>query len=108
MGTLGFMPRTTSGREIENISVRYSPELGAWLRTQAERRAVSLNEVFRDLAEDAKTWFGLPSSMVELLEEDRKHAKKADLREYVVELLVRRYNELLGEQPATSKKRVRG
>jgi hypothetical protein len=51
----------------------------------------SLNEVINDLVEHARTWYRLPKAMVEALDRDRKARKVADLREYLVSLLLERY-----------------
>ena len=91
-------------KPIESTSVRYTTDMGAWLRKRAEARGASLNDEFVELIDDAMTWFGLPGSMVEILEQDRKAHKKADLREYLIELLVQRYNQLVRGPPEREKR----
>ena len=78
------MPGTTS--EAGEASSAAMPTAG-----------VSINAVVRGLVDDARTYFGLSPTMVELLEKDR--AKMGlGFRQYVQELLTQRYAELLRAQ----------
>ena len=91
---LGLVPMARSPRTIElsSISVRVPLQVRKWLdQRMAETGRQSLNEVINDLVEDARTWYRLPKAMVEALDRDRKARKVADLREYLVSLLLERY-----------------
>jgi len=99
------MPRTTP-KELEGITVRYNPEAGRWLRAEGARLGANINDIIRRLIDDAKGWFGLPPSIAQVLERDMKEQGATDMRAYVVDLLVRRYNELLsGAHGSPTKKK---
>lgn len=86
------MARSPRTIELSSISVRVPLQVRKWLdQRMAETGRQSLNEVINDLVEDARTWYRLPKAMVEALDRDRKARKVADLREYLVSLLLERY-----------------
>lgn len=89
------------------VSVRLREHQLRWATAQGEERGLSVGGVTRELINDAITWYELPTEAAELLEADRK-ARGQDRREYVKNLLNRRYTELViarsgKERPPTSK-----
>lgn len=94
-------------RRIQQQSIRFAPERRTWLTDATRRSGESMNAVVRQLIEDAQTFFGLPPSVVALLQKDRAEMG-LDHRGYVRELLTRRYRDLLlaqfGAADETNKK----
>ena len=89
------MPRVQSAPTIP-ATVRFSSEDFAWVKQQG-RSLGGFNEVVRELVRDARTCYDLPAHITEALIAD---AGDRTLRDYVVELLVRRYSELARENAA--------
>ena len=93
------MGRTPNTIELESLTVRYPPGVGAFLRNEMTRltkvkgRQYSLNDVIREMVEAFRTMFGLPQQVVAVLEQDRKNLKM-DMHEYVSHLLFERYEQL--------------
>ncbi|MFN2548675.1 MAG: hypothetical protein ABR567_14700 [Myxococcales bacterium] len=86
------MARTPRTIELSSISVRVPLEIRSWLEQRMkETGRQSLNEVVNDLIEDARSWYRLPTPMVEALDRDRKSRKGKDFREYIVSLLLEKY-----------------
>lgn len=76
------------------VSVRLQPHQLQWATAQGEGRGQSVGAVTRELISDAMSWYGIPSDAVALLEADRV-ARGQDRREYMKNLLNRRYTELV-------------
>ena len=57
----------------------------------------------RELIDDHRTMFGLPSIQIEMLKGDMKNLKIATPREYVRHLLALRHQTLLEERATRSK-----
>src|SRR5262252_1052241 len=93
------MPKTPARDDYFTQSFRFTPEQAAILKEEA-RRLGSTTAFIRELIDDHRTMFGLPSIQVEVLEADMKNIKIATPREYVRHLLALRYQALL-EQRAT-------
>ena len=91
------MPAKTP-RPLASLTVRFSMATYHWLHAEAKARAEYLNDFVGRILEDAQTWFGLPPAIVAVLDADRKALHKASLREYIVELHVRRYDHLQEEK----------
>lgn len=97
--------RDSDVRDYIQQSIRFAPQHLKWLTDETNRHGVSINAVVRQLVDDARTFFGLSPTMVELLEKDR--AKMGlDFRRYVQELLTQRYRDLLlAEAGSPARKR---
>ena len=91
------MPAKTP-RPLASLTVRFSMATYHWLHAEAKARAEYLNDFVGRILEDAQTWFGLPPAIVAVLDADRKTIHKSSLRDYIVELLVRRYDQLQEEK----------
>ncbi len=93
---MGRKPNTI---ELESLTVRYPPGVGAFLRSEMARlmkakgRQYSMNDVVREMVEAFRTMFGLPPQVVEVLEQER-HKLKIDVYQYVSHLLFERYEQL--------------
>jgi hypothetical protein len=93
------MGRTPNTIEVESLTVRYPPGVGAFLRREVARlmkakgRQYSMNDVVREMVEAFRTMFGLPPQVVEVLEQER-HKLKMDVHQYVSHLLFERYEQL--------------
>jgi hypothetical protein len=93
------MGRTPNTIELESLTVRYPPGVGAYLRGEVARlmkakgRQYSMNDVVREMVEAFRTMFGLPPQVVEVLEQERQKLKM-DVYQYVSHLLFERYEQL--------------
>lgn len=94
--------RGRAERDYIQQSIRFAADHLKWLTEATERDGVSINAVVRGLVDDARTFFGLPPTMVALLEKDRGRMG-LDFRRYVQELLTRRYRDLILEDAANDR-----
>jgi hypothetical protein len=76
------------------VSIRLHAQQITWVTKQGAASGLSLGGGIRELIEDARTYFGLPSDADALLEADRV-GRGQDRREYMANLLNRRYTELV-------------
>jgi hypothetical protein len=99
------MPKTTGSIEKIQSSVRLTTVDHAWVNVRAKELG-TYNEVIVQLVSDARTFYSLPDNIRQKLENDAKAMGKS-LRDYVVFLLGKRYEELLREElaGASTKKR---
>ena len=88
------MPKKIS-RDVRLLSIRVPVDIGDWIQKQADSRSDSVNDRAVEMFDDMKEWFGLPASMMQVLQEDLKKSGLPDVREYIRGLLTRRYNELI-------------
>jgi hypothetical protein len=72
--------------------VKLSPALADALRARG-RRVGSITDAARAALADQFQWYGLPSVIVDLFSEDAKPGQSQ--RDYVVEVLVHHYDELV-------------
>jgi hypothetical protein len=86
-----------SGRKLI-VTFRIPGETGDWLRHGAERKQLSLNEHVVRLFGDLQNWFGLPYTLTDELEADRK-ATGLDVRDYLAHLLCQRYQAVRERGP---------
>lgn len=91
-------------RDYIQQSIRFAPQHLKWLTDETNRHGVSINAVVRQLVDDARTFFGLSPTMVQLLEKDRARMG-LDFRRYVQELLTQRYRDLLLADAAATRKK---
>jgi len=93
------MGRTPNTIELESLTVRYPPGVGAFLRGEMARLMkakglqYSMNDVIREMIDAFRTLFALPPPVVEALEQERQKLKM-DVHEYVAHLLFERYEQL--------------
>ena len=93
------MGRTPNTIELESLTVRYPPGIGAFLRVEMARlmkakgRQYSMNDVVREMVEAFRTMFSLPPQLVGVLEQERQKLKM-DVHQYVSHLLFERYEQL--------------
>ncbi|HYD51876.1 MAG TPA: hypothetical protein VEA99_04585 [Gemmatimonadaceae bacterium] len=80
------------------VTFRIPWETGDWLRHAAEQKKVSINEHVVGLLTDLRTWFGLPFTVTDELESDRK-ALGLERRDYLVHLLLQRYASIRERGP---------
>ena len=101
--------KDTAAGEFVQQSIRFAPAQLMWLSKESERLGASFNALVRQLVDDSRTFFGLPPTMVRSLEEERR-ALGLDFRQYVQELLTRRYRDLLKQEfeSGTKSKRSDG
>ena len=93
------MARTPRTIELSSISTRFPLETRRWLEQRMrETGRQSLNEVINDLIEDARSWYRLPTPIVEALERDRKQRKAHSFRDYLISVLLERYLALEKER----------
>lgn len=93
------MPKKpSSGLRSVASTVRFTVVEHQWLMRYIESHPETgnLNQVLRVLVSDARTWFGLPDMIRSRLEADAK-AHGQDMREYVIDVLVRRFEVLVRE-----------
>jgi len=96
--------RDTSG-EKQQISFNLSVRNLAGLRKKAEEGEVSLNEAMRSILNDYFGWYQLPETVIEVLRADAKKRAKDEPRSYVIELMMKRYTELMFEQQHSDKRK---
>ena len=93
------MGRTPNTIELESLTLRYPPAVGAFLRAEMARlmkakgRQYSMNDVVREMVEAFRTMFSLPPQVVEVLEQERQKLKM-DMHQYLSHLLFERYEQL--------------
>lgn len=100
------MPRTPV-EDVIQTSVRLPPVVVSWLQELAVARGGgNVNKVHRRLVEDAWSWYGLPTPLVNALKEDARlfGIDTAEPREYVMHLLTERYAQLPRPGPVGSPK----
>lgn len=98
------MPRTKSATADSFVTtVRMSARDGAFFNAWASAHGTTLAGVLRQFAADYRDWFGVPDNLRDALEADAKAMGK-DIRDYMVFLLGRRYDELR-EQREEPKRR---
>ena len=83
------------------MTLSISRAAGGELRKRGEELG-SQNEAARQVMDDYFFWYALPGSVVDLLMQDAK-AKKMSQREYVVDALMRRYDDLRHQQHRKEK-----
>ncbi len=96
------MPKTPARDDYFTQSFRFTPEQAAILKEEAKRLG-STTAFVRELIEDHRTMFGLPSIQVEVLEADMQNLKIPTNREYIRHLLALRYQTLLEERGSGRK-----
>jgi hypothetical protein len=96
------MPKTPARDDYFTQSFRFTPEQAAVIKEQAKRLG-STTAFVRELIDDHRTMFGLPSIQIEVLQADMKNLKIATPREYVRHLLALRYQKLLETRATRSK-----
>jgi hypothetical protein len=96
------MPKTPARDDYFTQSFRFTPEQSAVIKEQAKRLG-STTAFVRELIDDHRTMFGLPTIQIELLEADLKNLKIGTPREYFRHLLALRYQTLLEERVTHSK-----
>jgi hypothetical protein len=98
------MPKTPARDDYFAQSFRFTPEQAAILKEEAKRLG-STTAFVRELIDDHRTMFGLPSIHVKVLQTDMKSLKIETPREYVRHLLALRYQTLLEERARSKGKR---
>lgn len=96
------MPKTPARDDYYTQSFRFTPEQTAVIKEEAKRLG-STTAFVRELIDDYRTMFGLPSIQVDVLEADMKNLKIATHREYIRHLLALRYQTLLEHRATRSK-----
>src|SRR5258708_32437874 len=97
------MGRPPNTIELESLTVRYPPGVGAYLRNEVARlmktkgRQYSMNDVVREMVEAFRTMFGLPPQAVEALEQERQNLTM-ELYQYVSHFLVERCEQLVRDK----------
>ncbi len=103
------MPRTASIIDAVTLTVRIPSSDASWI--SKEGKVAGNTALFlRQLVTDARTFYGMPEPIREVLAADAKSAGK-NQRDYVIELLTKRYEELLRvrirSEGSTSSRRKR-
>ncbi len=73
------------------------------LRQKAKEAQSSLNEALRSILNDYYDWYQLPDVVVEVLQLDAKKRGREDQRSYIIDLMMKRYRELMVEQEHAEK-----
>jgi len=89
----------------QQVSLNLSMKHLSFIRQKAEAEEVTVNEAVRDIMTDYFHWYALPEPVVEVLKADAKKHGRDTSRDYVVELLMKRYTELVFEQQSADKKK---
>ena len=89
----------------QQISFNLSERSLGRLRQRAEQAQTSLNEALRSILNDYYDWYQLPETVIEVLRADAKKRGKDDPRAYVIELMMKRYTELMFEQQHGDKRK---
>jgi hypothetical protein len=84
------------------VSFRLTPLTLTWLKREGESRGWSMSGVVGRIVEDLSGWFGLPPTITDPLEADRK-ALGLDWRQYLMHLLARRYEDVRKNVPGFDK-----
>ncbi len=90
------MPRTPSIIDAVTLTVRLPSSDARWLTHQG-KEVGNTALLLRRLVDDARTFYGMPEPIREVLAMDAKR-KGTHQREYIIELLTHRYAELLQEK----------
>jgi hypothetical protein len=75
------------------------------LRERAKGSETSLNEALRNVLAEYFNWYLLPEPVLDVLKADAKKRGKEDTRGYIIDLMMRRYTELIFEQQHADKKK---
>jgi hypothetical protein len=75
------------------------------MNEQADAEGISTNDFVIRCIDDLRRTFGLPRTMADALEEDRR-ALHLNQREYLQHLLTRRYEQLLTNKPGFDLKKA--
>jgi hypothetical protein len=92
------VPRSESAQTKEPVSVRLAPRLLDNLKHHAADLQQSLTDVLEGLIEDAFDWYRLPAEVIDVLRGDMKRSGKRTQREYVVGLIMKRYQDVIIHQ----------
>jgi hypothetical protein len=93
---------STSGPK-QQVSFNISVQLLTKLKELAGKHR-TLNEAVREVLADHFEWYGLPYPVVVVLLQDAEKRGKKTQRDYVVDLLMKRYTEIVVEREKTAKK----
>ncbi len=96
------MPKTTTA-DVFQITLRLSTKVAAWLKNLSETRRESVNDLLRQVVDDAHSLYGLPMTIVQALDDDAK-ALGMERRDYLMHLLALRYNQIVREGVGFEKK----
>jgi hypothetical protein len=105
------MTKAHSSQTTTPLTVRIPERLMAHLRKRSEELECSLSDAGVDAFRDQFDWYKLNDELVEKLRADAKKSGKGGQREYVMSLLMKRYQELVveahqdGQEPKASGKR---
>ena len=93
---------------VERIvyTARFPAGLYDWMRSEIHGTEQSLNDLIVQAVADIRDCYGLPTAMVDALEDDRR-ALRLGHRAYVLHLLTRRYDQLMTNPPGFDAKRPR-
>lgn len=91
------MGKSSSGLSAVPFTIRLSVVDGGWVTMRAKEKETTVNEIFRQLVEDARTLYGFPEPLRDKLAADAKRLGKALDRDYLLYLLGKRYEELVHE-----------
>ena len=95
------MANSPSILDAIQISARIPSAEVKHLKEAAKPLGGNLALIIRQLIEDSHTFYGLPDAIREELEADAKRSGK-DQRRYVIDLLTRRYAEIIRDGAASS------
>ncbi len=87
------------------VTFRMPADLGDWCRAQADARGISFNELAVSVLADLHEWYGLPDQMVHALEADCT-ALGMGRREYLMHLLLTRYDQVKEREPGFDRRGV--
>jgi len=101
------MGRTPLETKQVQVSVYLSPDDAAWLpELKNQLSKTSSTDVFREIVKNLRTWFSLPSFMVEVLQKEAEE-KGQNILDYVRDVLGRHAQSLLMEQKGKPEKHKR-
>jgi hypothetical protein len=83
----------TPTRDLPTFSVRFQPDDLKWLEAFAAERGVTRANLFEVLIRDYRTFFGLPPTLVEVLNQDAK-ARKMGILTYLQHLVSLRVQDI--------------
>jgi hypothetical protein len=87
------------------VTFRMPADLGHWCKAQADARGISFNEFAVSVLADLHEWYGLPDQMVAALEADCT-ALGLGRREYLMHLLLTRYDQVKEREPGFDRRWV--
>jgi hypothetical protein len=88
-----------NSRETKRLlGLRFRDSLAAWIQANAKDSGRTMTAVVREALEDARSMYGLPLPVVELLEEDAA-ALGLDRRRYAQHVLFRRFEQVKRHEP---------